>query len=173
VLSEPGPLWFLFGGAPLLLLFIVWLTVVTIVGLKGDDMERSNRIAHLYGYTVCLISLVIALISLVSLLNAAFDRANPLQSEYPFGTSLASFESYKATYRREQTMFDRAEGAKPDTVSEAALRTRYAALVQDRIAASRYRTAKSLTIGTLFLLLSIILFATHWRWVRKISAQQP
>ena len=161
----------MFGGAPLLFpLLIAWVTVVMIVGLKGDDMERPNRMAHAYGYTVCLISLIIALISLVSILNAAFDRANPLQSDFAFGTSLVSFESYKATYRREQTMFERGEGnAKQDTTSEATLRTRYAALVEDRIAATRYRTSKSLTIGTLFLLISIGLFVTHWRWMRRIN----
>ena len=170
MLTDPGPLWFLLGGGlPLLLIGGAWITLVVIVGLKGDEMEKPNRMAHLYGYTVCLISLVIALISLVSVLNAAFDRANPLQSEFGFGASLASFESYKATYRREQAMFDRSEGAKPDTTSEANLRQRYDALVEDRIAATRYRTTKSLTIGILFLLISLGLFVTHWRWVRRLN----
>jgi len=174
MLTDPGPFWFLFGGGlPLLLIAGGWLTVAVIVGLKGDEMDKPNRMAHLYGYTVCLISLVIALISLVSVLNGAFDRANPLQSEFGFGTSLASFESYKATYRREQAMFDRAEGAKPDTIPEASLRKRYDALVEDRIAATRYRTAKSLTIGILFLFISLGLFVTHWRWVRRLNGSIP
>jgi len=156
-------------GIPLFLLLAVWLTVAVIVGQKGDDVDRPNRMAHLYGYTVCLISLIIALICLSSVLNAFFDRANPLQSESPFGASLTSFESYTATYRREQTMFDRSEPARPDTMSDATLHARYDALVRDRIAASRYRTAKSLTIGIIFLIISIVLFVTHWRWVRRLN----
>ena len=154
-------------GVPLLLLLAVWLTVAAIVSQKGDDVDRPNRMAHLYGYTVCLISLIIALISLSSILNAAFDRANPLQTDSPFGTSLTSFESYKATYRREGAMFDRSEPAKPDTASDTTLRALYSALVNDRIAATRYRTAKSLTMGLIFLVISIALFVTHWRWVRR------
>src|SRR5438034_7767044 len=112
IVFEGGPFWpNLVWVLPLLLIGAVWLAVAVIVH-KGEDVDRPNRMAHLYGYTVCLISLVIALITLSSILNAAFDRANPLQSESPFGASLTSFESYKATYRREQAVFDRAEGAK-------------------------------------------------------------
>jgi len=156
-------------GVPLFLFLAVWLAVAVVVTQKGDDVDRPNRMAHLYGYTVCLISLVIALISLSSILNALFDRANPLQSDSPFSTSLTSFESYKATYRREGAVFDRTEAAKPDTASDATLRVRYDALVKDRIAATRYRTAKSLTIGLIFLVISIALFVTHWRWVRRLN----
>ena len=163
----PNLVWVL----PLLLIGAVWLAVAVIVH-KGEDVDRPNRMAHLYGYTVCLISLVIALITLSSILNAAFDRANPLQSESPFGASLTSFESYKATYRREQAVFDRAEGAKPDTLSDASLRARYDALVRDRIASTRYRTGKSITIGLIFLVLSVVLFLTNWRWVRRLNGSQ-
>ena len=172
IVFEGGPFWpNLVWVLPLLLIGAVWLAVAVIVH-KGEDVDRPNRMAHLYGYTVCLISLVIALITLSSILNAAFDRANPLQSESPFGASLTSFESYKATYRREQAVFDRAEGAKPDTLSDASLRTRYDALVRDRIALTRYRTGKSITIGLVFLVLSIVLFLTHWRWVRRLNGSQ-
>jgi len=172
IVFEGGPLWpNLVWALPLLLIGAVWLAVAVIVH-KGEDVDRPNRMAHLYGYTVCLISLVIALITLSSILNAAFDRANPLQSESPFGASLTSFESYKATYRREQAVFDRAEGAKPDTLSDTSLRTRYDALVRDRIASTRYRTGKSITIGLIFLVLSVVLFLTNWRWVRRLNGSQ-
>lgn len=166
-MTSAGPLSY-FSVIPAFLLLAVWLTVAVIVGQKGDDVDRPNRMAQLYGYTVCLISLVIALICLTSVLNAFFDRANPLQSDSPFGTSLVSFESYKATYRREPAGFDRNAAATTDT-SDATLRTRYDALVQDRIAATRYRTGKSLTIGIIFLLISAVLFVTHWRWLRRLN----
>ena len=163
-----GPFWpSIVWVLPLLLIGAVWLAVAVIVH-KGEDVDRPNRMAHLYGYTVCLISLVVALITLSSILNAFFDRANPLQSDNPFGTSYTSFEGYKATYRRE-AVFDRAEGAKSDTLSEASLRARYDAIVRDRIAATRYRTSKSITIGFIFLALAVVLFITHWRWVRRLN----
>src|SRR5436309_15041733 len=143
-LVADSPFWpSIFWVLPLLLIGAVWLAVAVIVH-KGEDVARPNPMVRMYGYTVCLISLVIALITLSSILNAAFDRANPLQSESPFGASLTSFESYKATYRREQAVFDRAEGAKPDTLSDASLRTRYDALVRGRIASPRYRTGNAI-----------------------------
>src|SRR2546422_5300902 len=120
-----GPFWpSLLWVLPLLLIGAVWLAVAVLVN-RGEDVDRPNRMAHLYGYTVCMIGLVVGLITLSSILGATFDRANPLQSDNPFGTSLASFESYKATYRREQAVFERGEVAKKDSLSEAALRTRY------------------------------------------------
>jgi hypothetical protein len=164
------PTWLaLFGLAPFALLVAVWLIVAAVFALKGDDVDKSNRIAQLYGYTVCLIALVVALVSLASILDAAIDRANPLQSEFGGFTSLTSFEAYKATYRREQTMFERGQPAKPDTVSETTLRQQYDALVKDREAATRYRTTKSLTTGFIFLLISLGLFSVHWRWVRRLN----
>src|SRR2546425_4581326 len=171
-LVADSPFWpSIFWVLPLLLIGAVWLAVAVIVH-KGEDVDRPNRMAHLYGYTVCLISLVVGLITLSSILNAVVDRANPLQSDNPFGTSFSSFESYKATYRREQAVFDRAEGAKQDTLSEASLRARYDALVHDRVASTRYRTGKSITNGLLFLVLSVTLFLTHWRWVRRLNGVQ-
>jgi hypothetical protein len=160
----PALLWIV----PLLIVGGVWFAVAVLVN-KGDDVDRPNRMAQLYGYTVCLISLVVGLLTISSILNAAIDRANPLQTDNPFGTSLSSFESYRATYRREQMVYDRTESPKPDTTSEASLRRRYDALVQDRIAATRYRTGKSLVIGLIFLVIAAVLFTTHWRWMRKLA----
>src|SRR5258708_39068824 len=125
--------------------------------------------AQVYGYTVCLITLIVSLVSLSSILNAMFDRANPLQSEFGFGTVLTSFEGYKATYRREQPMFDRNGTAKPDTMSDVSLHQQYDAIVKDRIASTQYRTAKSLTTGSIFLVVSLVLFGLHWRWGRRLN----
>jgi hypothetical protein len=125
--------------------------------------------AQFYGYSVCLIALIVALVSTTSLIDAVFDRANPLQSEGGFGASLVSFEAYKSTYRREQAMFDRSGTARPDTVPEATLRQQYDATVRDRIATTRYRTTKSFVTGTFFLLVALGLFIFHWRWVRGLN----
>src|SRR5260370_26800382 len=150
------------------LIAAVWLIVV-FFALKGEEVDKPNRMAQVYGYTVCLITLIVSLVSLSSILNAMFDRANPLQSEFGFGTVLTSFEGYKATYRREQPMFDRNGTAKPDTMSDASLHQQYDALVKDRIATTQYRTAKSLTTGSIFLVVSLVLFGLHWRWVRRLN----
>jgi len=162
----------LFSALPFLLLVVVWLLVAGIFALRGEEVDKPNRMAQLYGYTVCLIALVVALVSVSSILNAVFERANPLQSEMSFGTALTSFEAYKATYRREQAMLERGAPARPDTVSEATLRQQYDALVKDRVATVHYRTTKSLTTSAIFLLIALGLFFSHWRWVRRLNGNR-
>ncbi|HEX4633145.1 MAG TPA: hypothetical protein VH163_04890 [Gemmatimonadales bacterium] len=131
-------------------------------------MDKPNRVAQFYGYTVCLVALVIGLMSLSAILDNLFQRANPLQSDLAFGVQLTSFEGYKASVVRE-SMFPRTPQSPPDTTSEATLRKRYDALVADRITATRYETSKALTTSCAFLIIAIVLFGTHWRWVRRVA----
>lgn len=151
-------------------MIVLWFIVGTAATLKGTAMEPSNRLAQMYGYTVCLVALVTALASSVSILDAAFDRAHPLQTEFPFGASLVSFEAYKATTARERMMLGPAEAAKPDTSSEATLRKRYDALVEERMAATVYRTSKTFITSGIMLVIAGTLFFGHWRWVRRQAA---
>ncbi|HEU5358882.1 MAG TPA: hypothetical protein VFU45_07175, partial [Gemmatimonadales bacterium] len=92
-------------------------------------MDKPNRIAQVYGYAVCLVAIVVALITIGSIVNSAFERANPLESGSTFGPSLTSFDAYKATYR--QTPATAGTAAAADTMPEAALRARYDALASD------------------------------------------
>ena len=168
------PWWFfLFDRGPLFLLGAIWFVVATTLALRGTDVDKPNRMAQLYGYTVCLITLVVSLVSISSMLDAAFDRANPLQSEFGMSASLTSFEAYKATYKINRPPWQRDADAGPDTTSEATLRQQYDAVVADRVASTAYRTSKSLTTSGILLLISMGLFAFHWRWVRRLNGAQP
>jgi hypothetical protein len=169
---SPGrPFWLpLVAAAFFVVIGMMWLVLGATAALKGDDVDKPNRIALLYGYTICLIALIISLISLSSILDAAFERANPLQSDVGFGAALSSFEAYRATYRREREVFDRSGSAQPDTVSEVTLRRRYEALVADRLASVRYRTSKTFTTSSALLLICLGLFVFHWRWVRRLNS---
>ena len=132
-------------------------------------MDKPNRIAQIYGYTVCLVALIVALISLTAILNAMFERANPLQADRFGGVVLTSFDAYKATGSREPMPADPREATRRDTVTDAALRQRYDALVADRIATTRYQTGKTLVTSGILLLVAIGLFVFHWRWVRRLD----
>ncbi len=132
-------------------------------------MDKPNRIAQIYGYTVCLVALIVALISLTAILNAMFERGNPLQASRFGGAVLTSFDAYKATGSREPMPFDPNQAARRDTVTDAALRQRYDAFVADRIATTRYRTGKTLATNGILLLVAIGLFVFHWRWVRRLN----
>ncbi len=124
-------------------------------------MDKPNRIAQVYGYTVCLVALIVALISLTGVLNALFERANPLQVDR-YGGALTSFDAYKVT--RSTT-----DAVRQDAVPDAVLRQRYDALVADRIATTRYKTGKTLMTSGILLLAAIGLFGFHWRWVRRLN----
>src|SRR4026207_82812 len=59
-------------------------------------MERTNRIAQVYGYAVCLVAIITVLISLTQIVNAAFNLSSPLRAEgYGRGGPLTSYSAYK------------------------------------------------------------------------------
>jgi len=136
-------------------------------------MEKPNRVAQVYGYTVCLIALVISLVTISALLNAAFERATPLQAGFGFGATLTSFDAYVATLQRDRGVSSQPGVALPDTTSEVTLRRRYDALVADQRASSRYRTGKTFVTNGVLLLLALGLFGFHWRWVRRLNGVTP
>ena len=139
-------------------------------------MNRTSRIAQVYGYAVCLIAIVTLLIVGSSFVDAAFDRANPLRSQNyrygPYEGSLTSFESYRATYQgdRMTRVVAGPDGVVPaqpaDTLTTEELRTRYEMLRAEREASVRYGATQQLVKNGLLILLAIVLFVTHWNWVR-------
>jgi hypothetical protein len=164
-----GPFPFYLSALPAALLLTLWLILGAYLALGDDSVDKPSRVAQLYGYSVCLITLLLALVSFSGLVDAAFERANPLQSgDYPFGVSLTSFDAYKAQ-RGAPRPFPAELGSAPDTASEATLRAQYDGLVADRRASVRYRTSKAYVTRGMLLLIAIALFAFHWRWVRRLN----
>jgi uncharacterized membrane protein len=155
----------------LLLVIVLWFVVASAAALRGDSTE-PNRMAQMYGYTICVVAVIVGLTSFTSILGAAFDRAYPLQNEYGYGASLISFEAYKATAVRERAMMG-PERSPPDTASDATLRARYNALVAERRNVTMYRTTKTFITSGALLLVAAVLFLTHWRWLRTISRSRP
>src|SRR6185312_574670 len=151
------------------LLLLSWLFGSFTLALRGDTVEKPNRIPQFYGFTVCLLAIVVGLITISSIIGTMFDRANPIQSNSVFGESLTSFAAYKAT------IVDRGVGPvritrdSARTLPDSALRAVYEARVSDRLAHVRYDTDKSLVTNGLLLLAAIVLFAVHWRWLRRVN----
>lgn len=130
---------------------------------------KPNRVPQIYGYTVCVIAVVTFLICSTVIVNNVFDLANPIRAGYGFESSLSSFEAYKATYQRDQraVVGGAAGEARPDTASEATLQKRYEALREDRISRVRFQAWKAIVTSGLLLIISVVLFALHWRWMKK------
>ncbi|MGH7713459.1 MAG: hypothetical protein ACREOG_19385, partial [Gemmatimonadaceae bacterium] len=140
-----------FGGLPpvvialaillgLLILLPAWLVLARSRFLSGesDVATTVHRIPQLYGYSVCLIAIITALLSVSSLIDNVFRLRDPLRADErlgAFGPSFESFEAYKATHRRGDPFFSAAGRSVPEeTLSDDDLRRRYEALRADRIA---------------------------------------
>jgi hypothetical protein len=135
-------------------------------------MAYTNRIGRIYGYLVCVVAIGVFLASAASIVGSLFDRANPLNAQ-SYGNPLTSFEAFKAAHGNQNPASnDENRGTVPDTLTDAVLREKYNALVDDRISQVRFSTGKSLATSGLLTLLSIGLFAVHWWWVRRLSSEQ-
>jgi hypothetical protein len=124
---------------------------------------KRNWVPLVYGYSVCVVAVVTFLICTTVIVNNIFDLANPVQAG--FGTALSSFEAYQA----EQHPASAAASARPDTTSEATLRKRYEALRADHIARVTFQSWKAIVTSALLLIISVVLFVLHWRWMRRLG----
>lgn len=137
-------------------------------------IDNQSKMAQGYGYSVCLIAVVVVLISLAGLTNSMFDYADPIHSQrYGADRPITSFNAYKRAYYERQPSRTRPDGVKlaaPDSISETTLRQMYQEDRTDHIDGTRFRALKSLVGSFLLLTVSIILFTIHWKWLRRQSA---
>ncbi|MDQ6886956.1 MAG: hypothetical protein M3068_06635 [Gemmatimonadota bacterium] len=133
-------------------------------------MERL--VPQLYGYTVCLVTLIWALASAVSLIdNTAYYTAPELRTGSRAGLdepSVSSFEAFRATYDRSRRFGPPdAQRALADTLSEPVLRRRYEALRADHVHRVRFESAREIVKSILSLIITAAIFVWHWRWLRR------
>jgi hypothetical protein len=167
--SAPG---YFFWLLPLLMLgipLLLWIGFASTLA-RSNVVDRPNRIAQWYGYSVCLVCVVVLLITSTALVNNLFTLSNPLHGEQDYGPALTSFEAYRATYQTFIAMDPaerQAQRAAPP--SEAELRTRYQALRADRIDRNRYNARRTLVSSGLLTLFAVALFGFHWRWLQRLG----
>ena len=143
-------------------------------------MDRTNsRIAQVYGYAVCFITVIMILISINSVVGAVIDISDPIHADAGgygrMGRALSSFELYKLDSRREPIPLAPvpagavapAKVAPADTMSDADLRRMYDAEREQAIGTVRFRAMRTLVGSGLLILVSVILFVVHWRWLRE------
>ena len=134
-------------------------------------MDRMNsRIAQAYGYAVCLICVIVILTSAHSVIDAAFDYANPLAAGNANGSVVApNYEVYRMRNGRARP---NGPVARADTtLSEAEMRKAFEAEKADTISTAKYRALRALVSNTIFLVLATVLFLVHWRWVRRTNGE--
>jgi hypothetical protein len=180
--SPMGVTWMLGSGvgpllwsAFLVLGIIAWVALARSSLVHGGGMERSDRVPQLYGYSVCLVAIVVMLVNVTSLVNTAFTLSDPLASRGEFGWPgpvLTSFEAFRATADRLQMVSVGPGGTESTTkpkLTDAELRARYEALRADQLQRTKLEAQRTMTTSILLLILSAALFVWHWRWVRRIT----
>ncbi|TKJ40083.1 hypothetical protein CEE37_10115 [candidate division LCP-89 bacterium B3_LCP] len=129
-------------------------------------MEKRHKITQLYGYMICLVSIITFLIAMTAMVSAIIDLSNPFQSRSSYsrssGPSLASFDNYKM-----DLMISLKEGQQlPD---DQTLKIMYESAKNDIIQNVSFRAKRDITVDIMIILVCLILFSTHWFWMRKLS----
>jgi len=133
----------------------------------------NSRIAQVYGYAVCFITVIVMLIAIKGLVDAAFDLSDPIRAEGGrMGRSLTNFEVYKMDARRQGPTRDAAgpvaqQAATDSTMSDAYLKRMYEAERETAAGNARFRATRSLVGNLLLIILAGTLFGIHWRWLKR------
>ena len=152
-------------------LIAAWVILAGSRFIQGGVMERPERVPQLYGYTACLIGLIMAIMAALSLVDSVLELQAP-----EYGTvgewgawepSVASFEAFRATYDQARQLRAGPGDPPPQPLSEAELRQRYEGLRADRIARTELRARNSIVSSLLSLAIGVGLFVFHWRWLRR------
>ncbi len=127
-------------------------------------MDKVNsRIAQAYGYAVCLICVIVILVSAHSVINSAFDFANPGSAgNYGFGP-IQPNESVEIRHGSNGSL---------DTVTTS--RQPQAELISARQrneGATKYRALRSLVSDFILLILAAAIFARTWKWIRRSDSE--
>jgi hypothetical protein len=169
--AVPNSFEMVFAVVGLLLGLVLWLVLARSHFIRGGSVERPERVPQLYGYSVCLVAVVVMLSSLSTLVNRAFSLADPLLGAPPeiswAEPSVTSFEAYRATLERAERFNPGAEARPREVVPEPELRRRYEGLRADRVTRASFTARRELTSSAVMLLVAAGLFWLHWRWVRS------
>ena len=130
------------------------------------EKEKSQKIQMVYGYAVCLVAVITLLISVTSMVSALIDLSDPMSAYRTYGKdapSLASFENYKVD------IIKATDPAHNLELDDTTLNSMYEAAKNDAIAKVKHNSFRSVIVNSLVLLICIILFTTHWMWMRRLS----
>ena len=171
VIEGPNSIGFAVIAFAAVLVVAGWVILAGSRFVQGGVVERPERVPQLYGYTACLIGLIWALSSAVSVIDNALTLSAPELREtdrYGMEPSVTSFEAFRASYDRVRRFSaPDPRDVKLDSVPEPELRRRYEALRADRIAQGRFQARRAIIRDTLSFVIAAALFVFHWRWLRR------
>jgi hypothetical protein len=137
--------------------------------MMEETKVRFNRMPQIYGYLVCLVTVITFLISVTTLINAVIDLGDPMHAGWisPGSPSLASYNNYKMDILKSQTEKDTSKSSfAPD---DKTLREMYESAKADRIQSQKHMANKSIIVSSILIFFCIILFSTHWVLMRRLA----
>jgi hypothetical protein len=134
------------------------------------EKEKSQKIQMVYGYAVCIVAVITLLISVTSLVYSVIDLSDPFSAYKTYNKnapSLASFDNYKVDIIRSL------DSENELNLNDPMLMRMYDSAKQDAISKVKHEANRSIIVNTLIILITIILFITHWIWMKNISKKSP
>lgn len=132
-------------------------------------MEKTHLVPRIYGYAVCLVSIIVVLVAVGNIISSLFDRANPAYATgYNFSSyrDVSSFDAYKADL---QTNTPADMKTSITSLTDAEMRANYESARTSHIDQVKYGSLKSIVMFGSLLLIAVALFTTHWKWLRKLD----
>lgn len=130
------------------------------------EKEKSQKIQMIYGYAVCIVAVITFLISVTSVVYSLIDLTDPINAHRTYGKdvpSLASYDNYKIDIIKSLDPKHNVE------LDDTTLKSMYDAAKQDAISKVKHDAYRSIIVNSLLLLICIVLFTTHFIWMRKLS----
>ena len=134
-------------------------------------MEKPHRMAQVYGYLVCLVAVITFIICLADIIPSIMDLGDPMHAGSVYSMqsqpSLASFEKYKMDILKSSEK-DKSENALAYVPDDNTLRVMYNAAIEDKKLTAIHRAKRSIMVSSIIILVSVVLFVTHWIWMRNL-----
>lgn len=135
-------------------------------------MEKPHRMAQIYGYIVCLVSVITFIICLANIIPAITDLGDPLHAGPVYAMqnspSLASFENYKMDILKAKNK-EGSESNQTYTPDDKTIQIMYEAAKADKMQTALHQAKRSIIVSSIIILFSIALFLTHWLWLRRLD----
>ena len=125
-------------------------------------MSKLNIMSQIYGYTICLVSLMVIIFTFPGLIESIMDNQNPilaadLESRYSSSAKYLSFEDYKTEYIDDHTFSS--DTTKKDVIPpDSVLLNKYNEEKKALIDQSKYNNMKKMITQIISLVICIIIF---------------
>ncbi|MCE5313806.1 MAG: hypothetical protein ABFD49_08895 [Armatimonadota bacterium] len=139
-------------------------------------MDKRHVAARIYGYMICLITLLTVVFSIQGIVEAVFNLTDAEQvahskecDSYSYrGYNMASYEAFKL-----DVIVAMANGQQKNqnkvSLDENMLKKAYQDALTTEIHSIRRQSEKDLTGYCILIFVSLVLFVFHWKWLRRLA----